>query len=143
MILSLKKKLILFSNIDVGSYYNKSEIDDIGNELSTLTLNTYTKTEIDTQLTDHVTFSHLQGNYMTTLSITEALMNNYASITLLVDSFYSKGEINSTPNGYATSAQLHTGFYSKIKTNLIFDTYTTTTQLDDGFYSEIILIICF
>ena len=75
----------LFSNICLSKYYTKSEIDDIDNELSTLILNTYTKTEIDTQLTDYVTISYLQCNYMTTLSITETLMNNYASITFLVD----------------------------------------------------------
>ena len=43
----------LFSNIDLSSYFSKIEVDDIGNELSTLTLNAYTKTEIDTQLTDY------------------------------------------------------------------------------------------
>ena len=50
----------------------------------------YTKAEIDTQLTDYATISHLQDNYMTTLSITEPLMNNYASITPLADDFYDK-----------------------------------------------------
>ena len=34
----------LFSNIDLSNYYTKAEIDDIDNELSTLILNTYTKT---------------------------------------------------------------------------------------------------
>ena len=47
-------------NIDLSNYYTKTEIDDVDNELSTLNLNTYTKTEVVTQLTD----------YMTTLSIT-------------------------------------------------------------------------
>ena len=66
----------IVSYIDSNNYYTKTEIHDLGNELSTLILNTYTKTEIDTQLTD----------YMTTLSITETLINNYASLTLLGDS---------------------------------------------------------
>ena len=39
----------LFSKIDLSNYYTKIEIDDIDNELSTLVLNTYTKTEIDSQ----------------------------------------------------------------------------------------------
>ena len=47
-------------------------------------------TEIDTQLTDYATISYLQDSYMTTLSITEAWMNNYASITLLVCIFMIK-----------------------------------------------------
>ena len=75
----------LISNIGLSNCYTKSEVGDIGNELFTLILNSYTKAEIDTQLTDYATISYLQGNYMTTLSITEALMNNFASITLLVD----------------------------------------------------------
>ena len=77
----------MFPNIDLIDYYTKSEIDDIGNELPTLILNTYTKTEVDTQLTYYTTSSHLQCNYMTTLSITETLMNNYARITFLVNNF--------------------------------------------------------
>ena len=60
----------LFSNIGLSNYYTKSEIDDIDNELSTLVLNTYTETEVDTQLTDYATISYLQGNCMTALSIT-------------------------------------------------------------------------
>ena len=84
----------LFSNIDLSNYYIKSEVDDIDNELSTLILNTYTKTEIDTQLADYATISYLQGNYMTTLSTTEKLKNNYASITLLVDNSYDKAYVS-------------------------------------------------
>ena len=57
----------LISNIDLSNYYAKSEVDDIDNELSTLILNTYTKAEIDAQITDYATISYLQGNYMTTL----------------------------------------------------------------------------
>jgi len=70
-------------NIDLSNYYTKTEIDDLDNELSTLILNTYTKTEVDTELTD----------YMTTLSITETLinsLNNYASIAFLGDNFYDE-----------------------------------------------------
>ena len=40
----------LFPNIDLSNYYTKSEVDGIDNELSTLILNTYTKTEADTLL---------------------------------------------------------------------------------------------
>ena len=52
----------LFPNIDLSSYYSKTEVDDIDNELYTLTLNTYTKTEIDTQLTDYTSIAYLQDN---------------------------------------------------------------------------------
>ena len=33
----------LFSDTDLSNYYTKAEIDDLGNELSTLLLNTYTR----------------------------------------------------------------------------------------------------
>ena len=36
----------LFSNIDLSNYFTKSEVDDIENELSTLILNTYSKTDV-------------------------------------------------------------------------------------------------
>ena len=80
----------LFPNIDLSNYYSKIEVGDIDNELSTLILNTYTKTEIDTQLTDYTTITDLQNNCMTTLSLTEALVNNYASISFLDGNFYDK-----------------------------------------------------
>ena len=78
----------LFSNTDLSSYYTKSEVDDIDNDLCTSILNIYTKTEIDSQLTDYTTITDLQGNYMTTLSTTETFMNNYATITFLDDNSY-------------------------------------------------------
>ena len=62
----------------------------IDNGLSTLILNTYTKTEIDTSLSDYSTITYLQDNYMTSLLITQTLMNNYASVTFIIDNFYSK-----------------------------------------------------
>ena len=83
----------IVANINFNNnHYTKSEVDDIDNELSAFILNTYTKTEIDTTLSDYSTTSHLQGNYMTSLSITQALMNNYASVTFIIDNFYSKTE---------------------------------------------------
>ena len=56
----------LFSNIDLSSYYSKIEVDDIDNERSTLILNAYTTTEIDT-----------------------LLYTNYPSLTFIVGNFYS------------------------------------------------------
>ena len=105
---SLDKSVEFFGDLDIPNFYNKSEIDAIGDELSALISNTYikteaealisntnlvdfyTKAEVDSQLTDYTTVTYLQGNYMTTLAITETLMNNYATVTLLVDNFYSK-----------------------------------------------------
>ena len=97
---SLDKSVELFGGSDIPSFYNKPEV---GNLITNLTLvnyytknqvgtlisdidlvDCYTKTEIDTQLTDYVTTAYLQANYMTSISITETSMNNYASITFLV-----------------------------------------------------------
>ena len=80
----------LFSNINLSTYYTTSEVDGIDNGLFALVLNTYTKTEIDTQLADYATISYLQGNYVTALSITGTLMSNYASITLLIGNSYDQ-----------------------------------------------------
>ena len=55
----------VFPNIALSNYYTKTEVGDIDNELFTVILNTYTKTEIETQLTDYTTITYLQGNYMT------------------------------------------------------------------------------
>ena len=44
---SLDKSVELFGDLDIPNFYNKSEIDAIGDELSASILNTYTKTEVD------------------------------------------------------------------------------------------------
>ena len=108
---SLDKSVEFFGNLDIPNFYNKTEVDAIDDELSALILNTYTKpevealisninltdyytkTEIDTSLGDYSTISYLQDNYMTSLLITQTLMNNYASITFIIDNFYSKTDV--------------------------------------------------
>ena len=80
----------LFPNIDLSSCYTKIEIYGIDNELSVLILDTYTKAEIDSQLADYTTITYLQGNYMTSISIAETSMNNYATITFLTIAFTIK-----------------------------------------------------
>ena len=105
---SLDKSVEFFGNLNVPNFYNKTEVDAIDDELSALILNTYTKpeveallyninltyyytkTEIDTPLRDYSTISYLQGSYMTSLLITQTLMNNCESIAFIIDNFYSK-----------------------------------------------------
>ena len=96
----------LLSNIDLSSYYSKIEVDYKDNELSTLILNTYTTTETASQLTYYTTIVYLQGNYMTTLSITETILNNYASITLLDDNFYDNAYLDNQFSLKADVSQL-------------------------------------
>ena len=105
---SFDKSVEFFGDLDTPNLCNKAEIDAIGDKLPALILNTYTKaelgalisninltyyytkTEIDTTLSDYPTITYLQGNYMTTLAITETLMNNYATITFIVGNFLFK-----------------------------------------------------
>ena len=72
-----------------------------------------TPKQIDSQLTGYTTVTYLQCNYMTALPLTETLMNNYATITFLVFTFYSKTEIDSTLSDYITSAQIDASYYTK------------------------------
>ena len=83
-------------------------VDAIDDGLPALILNTYTKTEvgallsniiltdsymktgIDTTRSDYSTISYAQGNYMTSLLMAQALMNNYASVSLLNDNLLFK-----------------------------------------------------
>ena len=122
----------LFSNIDLSNYSSKIEVDDIDNELFTLILNTYTKTEIDTQLTDYATISYLQSNYMTTLSITEALMNNYASISLLDGNFYDKAYLD---NQFSLKADV-SELTSLVTTDYLELKYTNSVDLTIDYYKK-------
>ena len=102
--------------MDLRNYCYKIEVDDIDSELFTLIINTYTKTDFDTQLPDCTTITYLQDNYMTSISITETLMNNYATITLLGDSFYNKTEIGNMLLSYSTVSYFGYNFYTKTET---------------------------
>ena len=152
---SLDESVEFFGDLDIPNLYHKSEIDAIGDELSALVLNTYTeievgalmpnihlvgyytKTEVDTQLTDYTTISHLQGNYMTALAITETLMNNYATITLLVGSFYSKAEIDSTLSDYITATQIYASHYTKSEIGTTLLLCSPPAQILNIFYSKL------
>ena len=49
---SLDKSVELFGDLDIRNFYNKIEIDAIGDELSQLILNTRTNTEVCNLLTN-------------------------------------------------------------------------------------------
>ena len=44
---SLDESVEFFGELDIPSRYNKTEVDAVGDELSALILNTYTKTELE------------------------------------------------------------------------------------------------
>ena len=132
----------MFTNIDLSNCYTKTEVDDIDNELSTLILNTYTKAEVDTQLTD----------YMTTLSITATLMNNYASLTLIGNNFYGKlyldnqfslkadasntATTNYLTTNYTNTVDLTSVDYNKTETGNMLLSYSTGSYVDYNFYTK-------
>ena len=53
----------LFSNVDLSNHYTKTEIDDLDNELLTLVLNTYNKSETDTFFTDYCNIGYLNTQF--------------------------------------------------------------------------------
>ena len=64
---------------------------------------------------------------MTSLLITQTLMNTYASITFINDSFYSKTEIDTTLSDY----------YSKSEIDTTFSSYSPSSQILSNFYSKL------
>ena len=53
----------LCSNLDLNNQYTKTEIDDLDNELPTLMLNTYNKSEIGTFLIDYYDIEYLNTQF--------------------------------------------------------------------------------
>ena len=121
---SLGKSCEFFGDLDIANSYNKSKINSMLTGCSTDLSNYYTrpqvealisninlsdyynKAEIDSSLSDYYTITYLQDNYMTSLLITQTLMNNYASVTFITDNFYSKTDIDSTLSDHITSTQI-------------------------------------
>ena len=137
----------LFSNIDSSTYYTKNEVDDIGNELSTLILNTYNKSEIDTFSTDYYNIGYLNiqlglkangsntytksevDNMITLLDISSMLNcinNNGTNIVDILNTRYTKSEVdtlistyyNNTETGNMLNQKVHTSGNSVIQSNL-------------------------
>ena len=110
------------NSTDLSNHYTKTEVDDIDNELSALILNTYTKTEVDTQLTD----------YMTSSAISQTLMNNYASITFIVDNFYDKAYLD---NQFSLKADL-SELANLVTTEYLNAKYTNSVDLTTIYYNK-------
>ena len=111
-----------------------------------LILNTYTKTEVDTQLTDYMTLIGKNfydktevdtklTDYMTTLSITETLinsLNNYATIAFLGYNFYDKLYLD---NQFSLKANA-SNHYNKTETDNMLLSYSTGSYVDFNFYNK-------
>ena len=103
----------LFSNIVLSNYCTKSEVDDIDNELPTLIWNTYTKTEVVTILyNNYPTLSFIVDNFYSKTEIDSAL-SDYTTSAQLHTGFYTKSKTNLLLDTYTTTTQLYNDFCSK------------------------------
>ena len=150
---SLDKSVEFFGGLDTPNFYNKAEVGNLITNLNLVNLHTknqvdtliynmnlvgyYTKTEVDTQLPGYATITYLQCNYMISISITETLMNNYASITFLVGNSYDRTYLYNQIAGlvstgylnlkYTNSVDLSTNYFNKIGTGSLLANKIATT----------------
>ena len=148
---SLDKSCEFFGDLGIPSFYNKSEINsmlagggstDLSNYytkpqvealISNLNLSYYyTKTEVGSPLSDYSTITYLQDNYMTSLSITQTLMNNYASVTFIVDNFYDKTYLD---NQFSLKADL-SELTNLVTTEYLTTKYTNSVDLTTVYYNK-------
>ena len=66
---------------------------------------------------------------MTTLAITEPFVNNYATITFIVDNFSSKTDIDSTLSGYITSTRIDASCYTESEIGTTLNLYSPSAQI--------------
>ena len=93
-------------------------------------------TDYYTSLGDYSTISYLQDNYMTSLLITQTFMNNYASITFIIDNFYPKTEIDTTLSDYYTKSEIDTTFNLYPPTSQILNNFCSKLYIDNTFISS-------
>ena len=103
---------------DLSNYYTKPQVEAL---IFNINLpDYYTKAEVDSSLSDYSTITYLQDSYMTSLLITQARMNNYASIAFTNTNHYSKTEIDSTPSD---------SYYAKSEIDTTLNLYPPTAQI--------------
>ena len=141
------------ANLNLVNYYTKDQVDALIPDINLVDY--YTKAEVDTQLPYYATVTYLQDNYMTTLAVTETLMNKYASISLLGGNFYDKtyldnqfslksdvSELASLVTAeylitkYTNSVDLPTDYYNKTETDNMLLSYSTGSYVDYSFYTK-------
>ena len=146
---SLDKSVEFFGGLDIPYFYNETEVGNlitnvnvvnyfIKNQVGALIYNInlvdyYTKTEIDTQLAEYTTIAYLQAGYMTPMPKAGTLMNNCATIALLVDNFYDKAYLDNQFSLKADVSQL-TGLVS---TDYLDLKYTNSVDLFTNHYNKI------
>ena len=64
-------------------------------------------------------------------------MNNYATITLVVDNFYSQTEIDPTLSDYITSTQIDASYYTKSEIDTTLNLYPPSAQILNYVYSKL------
>ena len=97
-----------FGDLDIPNFYNKTEIDAIGDELSALILSTYTKTEVDTLLSNtNLTGSDNLDISSNQISLTYPLtINNEAFLNPRVNGYF---EMDAAPNGISILQHISDG----------------------------------
>ena len=126
---------LIVSNIGFSNYYTKTEIDDIDNELSTLILNTYTNTEVDTMLfrSNSNVYSSIAlldltlQSYLTNNQLAEAYYNTTERVTLLLTNYTS---IDFALQPYLTNIQIAEAYYNKLETDNLFTKFTSIAAMD-------------
>ena len=112
----------LISNINLVDYYTKTEVDTLlytnYPSLSFIADNFYSKTEIDSTLSDYTTSAQLHTDFYSKVK-TNLIFDTYTTTTQLYDDFYSKLYID---NMFLTSTQTGSLYYNKTDTgNLLAD----------------------
>ena len=64
-------------------------------------------------------------------------MTNYASVTFIIDHFYSKTEIDSTLSDYITSTQIGASYYTKSEIDTTLSLYSPPAQILSNCYSKL------
>ena len=114
-------------NLNLVDYHTKIEIDTLlctsYSSLSFIADNSYSKSEIDSTISDYTTSAQLQTDLYSKVK-TNLIFDSYTTTTRLYDDFYSKLCIDNT---FLTSAQTRALYYNKTDTgNLLADKVSAT-----------------
>ena len=74
---------------------------------------------------------------MTTLAITKTVMNNYATITFIIDNLYSKTEVDPSLSNCITSTRIDASYYTKSEIDTTLNLYPPTARIVSSFYSKL------
>ena len=115
---------------DLSNYYTKPQVEALISNINSSGY--YTKTEDDSSLSGYSTITYLQDNCMTSLSITQTPMNNYASVTFIVGNFYDKTYLDNQSSSKADLSELT----DLVTTDYLTTKYTNSVDLTSVSYNK-------